>query len=420
MARLDFIHYEFFEPSLRGQTELVWTKQARRPIDRLPQIFWDDGRGWHEANIWALDRAASNQIDAETTKRTMKHLSRYADFIEAQGTNWQHFPVRREEQVLRKFRKHLIDEVGNGTLAGSTAANCMNAVIQFYRFADLHGLVRSGGPMWTDRLAVIPFYDAAGFKRSMVRLTNDLKIPNRKRVGAHLEDGLVPLRSDHMRELLAYTAEHETEELHLMLSTGFFTGARVGTVTSLTVSSLQTSREDPQTPGIYLLAVGPGTGIDTKFSVTGNLMIPHSVLVDLRAYATSTERLLREAKADQSDKDLLFLARSGRPYSGETMNRLVAEMRKRAVKAGLEYMHRFRFHQSRATFGTWLMQILLDSGAKTDAIRVVRDAMLHKDEKTTLAYITFLENVRVKKEAAAAFNEAFTGLRKRDWNNADA
>ncbi|AHE28133.1 hypothetical protein BBJ_3226 [Burkholderia pseudomallei NCTC 13178] len=46
--------------------------------------------------------------------------------------------------------------------------------------------------------------------------------------------------------------------------------------------------------------------------------------------------------------------------------------------------------------------------------------MLHKDERDTLRYITFLENTRAKGQFAAAFNDAFTGLRNRNWDNADA
>jgi integrase len=208
-------------------------------------------------------------------------------------------------------------------------------------------------PLWVDRLAVIPFVDSAGFKRTMVRVSSDLKISNRKSVGSVLEDGLLPLRSEHMIELLTYTAEHEVEELHLTLSAGFFTGARVGTITTLTVTSLETAREDPFTPGVYLLPVGPGTGVATKFSVKGEVMVPQAVLVDLKAYATSTTRLLREAKAKQGDKNRLFLTRRGQPYKVATVNRLVHEMRKRAAAAGLKFMLRFKFHQSRATFGTW-------------------------------------------------------------------
>ena len=417
MARLEYIRYEFYDAFLDNFEDLEWLKLGKMPIDRLPQIFWDNGCGWDETNLWALERASSYQIDAETIKRTMKHLNRYANFLEIQGFDWRHFPVRKEDQVLRKYRKHLIDEVKTGLLASSTASSCMNAIIQFYRFADRFSLVNSKNSKWSERTVVLPFYDSIGFKRSMVRITTDLKIPNRMRLGAALEDGLLPLRGDHVRELLTYTAKHAINELHLMLSTGFLTGARIGTITTLTVSSLHSAREDLNTPGLYRLAVGPGTGIATKYSVSGEILVPEAILADLKAYTLSTRRLLREAKARQSEKNLLFLTQKGRPYTVETVNRLVYEMRQCAVKNGLEFMRSFRFHQSRATFGTWLMQVLLDAGAKTDAIRVVRDAMLHKDEKTTLGYITFLENTRAKEQCAAAFNEAFTGLRSDRGND---
>jgi integrase len=420
MARLEYIQYESFSASLGGRGELVWQKQAKKPIEKLPQIFWEDGRSWAEVNVWALERASNEQINIETVKRTMKHLARYASFLEDKGFDWRHFPLRKEDQPLRKFRKHLIDARDAGDLQSSTTTNCMGSVIQFYRFADNKGLVGADAPLWVDRMAVIPFFDPVGFKRTMTRLSSELSIPNRTRVGSVLEEGLLPLRAEHMTELLRYTAENEIEELHMMLGVGFFTGARIGTITTLTVAALSTAREDPLTPGVFLLPVGPGTGIATKFSVSGDIMVPREVLADLKRYASSTSRLLREAKALPNDKSRLFLTRSGKPYTVETVNSLVYVMRARAERDGLKFMKSFKFHQSRATFGTWLMKLLLDCGGRADAIKVVRDAMLHKDEKTTLGYIHFLENTRAKAHFAEEFNKSFTGLRNRDWNNLDA
>ena len=416
MARLEYVHHQFFEGSLRGG-ELEWEKQGRKDAPGLPQIFLEDGRGWSEVNVWALDRAASGDVSTETVKRTMKHLCRYACFLEEAEIDWRHFPVRKEEQVLRRFRKHLVDAIRTGELSGATASNCITSVIQFYRFARAHHLVGTDSPLWEDRRVIVRYFDAVGFEKNAVRLSTDLKIPNRRRMSMRLEDGLLPLRAEHMSQLLAYSQQHVLEELHNMLIAGFFTGARVGTITTLSVSSLYSVREDPLTPGVFLLQVGPGTGIETKFSVRGELMVPSAVLDSLRLYATSTRRLLREARAERHLRDRLFLGRRAQPYTVAAVNRLVHEMRAQAVAAGLPFMHRFRFHQSRATFGTWLMEILLDAGARTDAVRIVRDAMLHKDERTTLGYINFLERQRPKRALADAFNEAFTGLRGRDWTN---
>lgn len=417
MARLEYIQHQFYEGSLRDD-QLVRQRQARTDLPALPQIFWDDGRGWNEVNLWALERAASGEVSIETVKRAMKHLCRYAYFLEEVAVDWQHFPVRREDQVLRRFRKNLVDAISSGELSNATATNCINSVIQFYRFAEIHHLVGAQSPLWEERPLVVRYFDSAGFGRSAARISTDLRILNRRRIGFRLEDGILPLSSEHMTQLLAYSQKFATEELHLMLVAGFFTGARVGTITTMSVSSLHSAREDPLTPGVYLLRVGPGTGIATKFSVQGELMVPSAVLDELKKYATSTRRLLREARAAVEHRDRLFIGRRGQPYSVSAVDRLVHTMRVRAVAGGLRFMHRFKFHQTRATFGTWLMEILLDAGARTDAIRVVRDAMLHKDERTTFGYITFIERQRSKNELAAAFNEAFTGFRNRDWNNA--
>jgi integrase len=416
MARLEYISFTPHSVAVGANRELLVKAKVNEFIPNLPQLFWDDGTAWVEANLWALDRLSDDRIDYETVKRTMKHLRTYAEFLDVQKFDWRHFPIRKPDQPFRKFRKWLLEEVEESAIALSTASNCMAAVIQFYRYADANGLVGSQVPMWQDRIAVIPLYDSKGFRRTIVRLSSELGISKRQRVGTVLEDGLLPVRADHMTELLRYTAEHATEELHQMLSVGFFTGARIGTIVTLTIASLETALEDPHAPGIYRIAVGPGTKISTKFSVKGEVMFPSAVLKELKRYASSTRRLLREAKADKEDKKLLFLNKSGGAYTVEAVNRLVYEMRKNAVSSGLLFMSRFKFHQSRATFGTWLMQLLLDNGTKTDAIGIVRDALLHKHESTTWNYIKFIDNSRAKAHFASEFNEAFTGLSNRDWS----
>ncbi|RQR53303.1 hypothetical protein DIE18_30305 [Burkholderia sp. Bp9125] len=138
MARLEYIHYEFFDVTLDVHGEPAWVKQQKKkPIEKLAQIYWSNGQGWYAANVWALGRAASNELDAETIKRNMKHLLRLAEFVEDEETDWRHFPIRTEDQVLRRFRKHLVDAVDRGELKNSTASNCMSICIQFYRFADI-------------------------------------------------------------------------------------------------------------------------------------------------------------------------------------------------------------------------------------------------------------------------------------------
>ena len=296
----------------------------------------------------------------------------------------------------------------------------MRAVVQFYRYAEAHELISPEAPMWRERSVVLPFYDAAGFKRSLVRVTTDLSIPNRSRVGVRLEEGLLPLSEAHMTQLLDCTSLGSTEELHLMLTIGLFSGARVGTISTLRIENLEQACPDPYLSGFHLIRVGPGSGVATKFDVKGDLLIPSFLLTALKSYAYSVERLQREAKAISEDRSRLLLTIRGRPYCGSSINRLMTDLRRNACRNGLNFMATFKFHQTRATYGTWLMKLLLGVTTVPAAIEFVKNAMLHKDESSTFKYIRFLEVSKGKEEAAAAFSEAFTGLRARDWNRSRA
>ncbi|SDC49730.1 hypothetical protein SAMN05421548_107112 [Paraburkholderia lycopersici] len=205
-----------------------------------------------------------------------------------------------------------------------------------------------------------------------------------------------------------------------MLSTGFFTSARLGTVVTLTVSSLYTAHEIPDWPGVFNLPVGPGTAVATKFSVGGSLLVPRELLDDLKTYATSTARLKREVKAPPGDKNVLFLTRSGRPFSVNTVGALVRALREKTLGQGMQFMQTFKFHDSRATFGTNLLNILLEHLSPSEALGILKDAMLHKDEKATLSYIKFRQSSEAKQKANLAFYEAFTGRRHVSWGGQDA
>lgn len=80
------------------------------------------------------------------------------------------------------------------------------------------------------------------------------------------------------------------------------------------------------------------------------------------------------------------------------------------VKEGLTQFKYFKFHQTRATFGTQLMTFALKTlSSQVDALTFVRDAMLHKDESTTWKYIKFIEKEPIEEQLANEFFNLFTG-----------
>lgn len=420
MATLEYIKFTPWREVI-ANGELRWERdKLARSISGLPQIFWESGEGWAEVNHWALEKATSTQAKLPTVRSLMKHLCPYATFLEREQLDWRHFPIRKADRAIVRFRGELLSQIEEGSIRSSTGKSRMAAVIQFYRHASSYDFISRETPMWRERSIVIPFFDAVGFKRCISRVTTDLTIKNAARPGLRLEDGLLPLSEAHMTELLQFTSQYESEELHLMLLTGFFTGARLGTIATLNIESLEQAQPDPFMKGFFLIRVGPGTKVSTKFDVEGDLLVPEFLLLELKRYAYSTERLLRESRATPKVRSTLFLTTRGAAYTGSTISKLMSDLRKRATAAGIKFMVHFKFHQSRATYGTWLMKLALSVTTVAAAIEFVKNAMLHKYEATTFKYVKFLEYSKGKEEAAAAFSEAFTGLRNRDWDHFNA
>lgn len=421
MANLEFIKYTPVREFIEDRNVSWVPDRLARPIDKLPQIFWDSGEPWHEANHWALTKATSTAGgDIKTVTSLMKHLSAYASWLESVKLDWRHFPMRKQDRAIVLFRGELIAQRGRGSLAPSTTRARMAAVIQFYRHAHTHGLVDRQSPMWKDRQVVVRYYDTVGFERTLMRTSSELAIPNRSRPGLRLEDGLTPLKTDDAVKLLEFAKHQRLHELNLILSLGLLTGARIETITTLGVKDVENARPDAETPDTYRIPVGPGTGVNTKFDVSGELMVPKFLINDLRDYAYSMRRLRRQGRANESNRGFLFLTIQGNPYGSGSFNRLMTDLRRRAIAAGLRFMGSFKFHQTRATFGTWLMEVALRVAGTKAAVAFVKDAMLHKDEKTTFLYVRFHEQTPVKVAVANEFSTVFSGVINRDWNQYNA
>lgn len=316
MATLEHIR---FVPHHCGVVDgnVVYTPAPHgRIILTLPQIFWSDHTPWREPNLWAAERAGGKGVVLETIESNLRALADYASFLEARNLQWFTFPTRKDERCLVQYRGVLIEARNDGKISPSTATQRMRHVIQFYRWVQLRGLLSPASPLWRDRIVYIKYFDAVGFERTLARLTTDLAIPNRARPGERLEDGLLPVSAADRDAILAFARERASPELFRILSLGFFTGMRLGTICDLKVQTLEHAVPDPAAPGLYRLAVGPGASppVHTKFGVTGQAWIPQPLLEDLLAYAGSARRLIREAKASPEDRHLLFLTRFGHGY----------------------------------------------------------------------------------------------------------
>lgn len=412
MANLEKIRIQPFIPIFSeksGRISWVATSDHCSP-QGAPHIFGDDGEPWLAANSYALSKLQSvsgNSI--KTVTSNMGHLKAYACWLEDENLNWRYFPRKKKDRCLFRYRGFLIEQRNTGMLSPSTATARMAAILRFYRWAQVYRWIERQ-QLWEDKNKTLQFNTSVGFSRTMSVVSSELAIPNRRRIGETLEGGLLPLSTANRNTLLEFLREQGKVELYLMTMIGFFTGARSETIRTIRLSSLENTQEDPTTPGITRLPVGPGTGVKTKFDVQGTLLLPSQLLEELTRYAYSVRRLTRQSRASEDGRALLFLTQRGNAYLESSFTKLISHLRSQLMAAGLTQFKEFKFHQTRATFGTQLMRMAMNAlKSQVDAIVFVRDAMLHKDESTTWGYIRFIEKEPIKEALSDEFFNLFTG-----------
>lgn len=421
MATLEHVHFVPHYLVCRESAVAYSPSRSRSPIEGLPQIFWTDYTPWREANLWAVERATTGDASMKTVASNMNGLLNYAKFLESRDLKWFEFPARKADRCLVLYRGTLIKMRDAGQISPSTASEYMRNCIMFYRWVKHRELLAPHVQLWREKPYVLKYFDRVGFVRTISGTTTDLSIPNRKRPGQTLEDGLLPVSETDRDSILDFAGENATTELYLMLALGFFTGMRLGSICDLKIQSLEHAVPDPSADGLLLFAVGPGATppVHTKFGVTGQVWIPEALRDKLLEYAKGWRRMEREAKASPENRDLLFLTRFGNAYGrrgtdqSSAVNVEMSEFRKRGVKAGLQALRKFRFHQSRCTFGTELARLALSACADVSiVIATVSDALLHgpNSEATTFKYIRFVQALPIKQAHSNSFMVAFSGI----------
>ena len=421
MATLERINFVPHRLVREGNSVTYHPTSSQPPIMGLPQIFWADCSPWREANLWAVERATTRGGSLKTIASNMNGLLNYAKFLESHDLKWFEFPSRKANRCLVLYRGALIKMRDTGQISPSTASEYMRNCIMFYRWIKHRELLSPLAPLWRDKPYVVKYFDKVGFERTVNGITTDLSIPNRKRLGLTLEHGLLPVSGRDRDAILDFAKENATTELYLMLALGFFTGMRLGTICDLKIQTLERAVPDPSAKGLLRLAVGPGAAppVHTKFGVTGQVWIPEVLRDELLEYAKGWRRFERETKASPENRDLLFLTRFGNSYGrrgtnqSSAINVEMSELRKRGVRAGLQALRSFRFHQSRCTFGTELTRLALSACADVAiVIATVSDALLHgpNSEATTFRYIRFVQALPIKQTLSNRFMAAFSGI----------
>ena len=109
MARVEYIRLPLTRPVVQDGAIRLEPEEVVDPLTRLrvpvtaedvPQIVWNNGEFWSEANVWLLRRARSalsGDLKPDTIVANAKDLLAYANWLEDAGKQWWRCPLRDDE-----------------------------------------------------------------------------------------------------------------------------------------------------------------------------------------------------------------------------------------------------------------------------------------------------------------------------------
>ncbi|GMQ45056.1 tyrosine-type recombinase/integrase [Vibrio sp. 10N] len=384
-------------------------------IGSLPTLFSQDGIFNHEANSYLFYLKAVKE--AEDLSPCAQALRAYYQFLEDKGLNWDKFPPVKRLKPTYLFRSHLLKKIKQGELAHSTASVRMNQVVNYYKWLMHDGYLRikneKEAPFKMEFVSVRNNGMLAHISPTFIVETSDLRIKVPRDSDSKNIRPLSPLSLDALSILTKHLLQ-TSEELRLQALLAIDTGMRVAEVATLTLDALDTATPFAESEHrLEILLCPSSTGVQTKFLKTRTVEISSDLLQSLNKYRTSERRLKRVAKMAEKiellDSDAppfnqktteilehckrhepLFVSQQGNPATGKSIEARWVEFRADIKQTKPSFTH--RFHDLRATYGTYRLSDLLEAKLPVvECMELLMGWMGHKDESTTWKYLRYLE-----------------------------
>lgn len=422
----------YTEPILDPQTleridgEPRWMKSQ---FNLFPLVLDPDGSPWAEAAIYIMSRVEETTSPVMSTFWSIADdLSSYRQFLNYYSLDWTVFPQNKTLRPTYRFNGHLKIQIQAGEISSSTARRRMGAVIAFYRWMMSEDILKTEYPAWKEGERYFSLKDSYGIGYSKVVKTTDLSIKSPKTSDPNeesIDDGgkLRPLPIIEQKWLMHALMEIGNTEMTLIHLIGLTTGARIQTILTLRVSSLNTPAP-PDLERDVRVPVGPGTKVDTKNNKALILYFPGWLYEKLQIYKASARFIKRLNRYSQSDcvDPYIFLSRNGSPMytskidnahfdksnnlrhskSGQAVRVFIYERVLPYIRSRNDPNFHYRFHDTRASFGMNLTddRLALVASGKIDLIQAreyVKARMGHESSATTDRYLNYRGRLKFSK-----------------------
>lgn len=431
MARLEYIRLPLGRCEVKDGT-VVFKQQfvvdpkthVKIPVspERVPQLLWANGKSWDEANLWLLARTRqllSGQLKEDTVSTNGKDLLAYSNWLETTGMSWWECHQNDDQRPLNLYRGYLVKSYEQSLIAPTLASRRMATLKTFYRWLLSERILSPGFTLWSERNVRIAYEDAFGFKRHIetVRTSLDIKAEKYSPSELSLEEGLQPVSLDVRDAILDLAHRRFSHELFLILSLGFWSGLRLGTICDLKIQTIENAVRIHDCPALMHISVGPQANPPVRMKLdqsSDGIVVPTRLLEELLEYSISLARGKRIVLAKPEHKHLLFLTVKGNPYGrgkgdrSASVNAEMSRFKRLARTEGLK-IDDFTFHWSRATFATMWARVARANNNLHQFMPTLKRMMAHKHDRTTERYIRWVEKEKVRAEVMDEFTRTMFG-----------
>jgi len=401
---------------------------VRHQFNLFPVVVDAAGVPWAEAAVYLLCRLEDTLTPSMSTYAAIADdLASYRRFLDEYEVDWTNFPLQKLQRPTYRFNGHLKHAVNAGEIAPATAKRRMGSVIAFYRWLEVEKVFKPAQTPWKESDHYVQYLDGLGFRRSKTVVKTDLSIHTPKQHDPYdglIEDGgkLRPLPLEEQQWLLDALVSLGNTEMTLIHLFALLTGARIQTILTFRLRHALIELADRQRD--YLrIAVGHGTGVDTKREKQLVLHIPIWFYQMLQTYARSTRAAGRRKRAVGGDHEnqYLFLSQRGAPLyqgkveglsfdssnqlrhpkCGQGVRQFIAERIIPFIRGSYKAKaFHYRFHDLRATAGmNWTdhQLKLVEIGQSTlhQAREFVRVRLGHNSSSVTDRYLQYRHNVKL-------------------------
>ncbi|CAK3866557.1 tyrosine-type recombinase/integrase [Vibrio crassostreae] len=384
-------------------------------VGSLPTLFNLDGSFNHEANSYFFYLKSIKA--AKDLSPSAQALQSYYQFIEDKQLAWDEFPPIKRLKPTYLFRSHLLKQIKSGELAHSTASVRMNQIVNYYKWLMHDGYLKikneKEAPFKMEFVSVQSTGMLAHISPTFTVETSDLRIKVPKDASSKNIRPLSPLAQESLSVLTQHLPS-VSEELRLQVLISIDTGMRIQEVATLSLNALDTATPLAESEHRYEIVLSPqSTGVQTKYLKQRRVEISSELLATLHEYRTSERRIKRvnklNAKLESLPEDALslkqdviekfelckrheplFVSEQGNPTSAKSIEARWVELRSEIKKTEPSFKH--RFHDLRATYGTYRLNDLLEAQLPVvDCMELLMGWMGHKNENTTWKYLRFLK-----------------------------